>query len=88
VLKGVGPITSRGYYGNRPLAADAMVVQVNDEPDRPTKRPVTWLHTYKGGRTFYTSMGVPEDFKNESFLRLLTNAIFWTGGRDLESMRK
>jgi type 1 glutamine amidotransferase len=88
VLKDVGPITSKGYYGNRPLAADSLVIQVNDEPQRKTKRPVTWLHTYQGGRTFYTSMGVPEDFQDEDFRRLLTNAIFWTACRDAEKSKK
>ena len=42
----------------------------------------------KGGRYFYTSMGAPEDFKDENFRRLLTNAILWTSRRDPEAMRK
>lgn len=88
VLKEVRPITSKGYYGNRPLASDAVVLQVNDEPQRKVKRPVTWVHTYKGGRTFYTSMGVPEDFQNENLRRLLTNAIFWTSQRDADKLKK
>jgi type 1 glutamine amidotransferase len=88
VLKGVGGITSKGYYGNRPLASDSIVIQVNDEPQRKIKRPVTWLHTYRGGRTFYTSMGVLDDFQDEDFRRLLTNAIFWTAKRDLEQLKK
>jgi type 1 glutamine amidotransferase len=87
VLSGVGPITSRGYYGNRPLAADAIVIQVNDEPQRKVKRPVPWLPEYRGGRTFYTSMGVPEDFQDEDFRRLLTNAIFWTARRDVPKVK-
>jgi type 1 glutamine amidotransferase len=41
------------------------------------------VNTWKGGRTFYTSLGVPEDFKNEHFKRMLVNAIFWTAKRDL-----
>lgn len=87
ILKGVEPIQSRGYYGNGKLADDAVVLQVV-ESDRKTPQPVTWAHTYKGGRTVYTSMGVPEDFQNESFRRLLVNAIFWTAQRDLDKMKK
>ncbi len=87
VLKGVGPLTSRGYYNNGKLAGTAVVLQVL-ETDKKTKPPVTWVHTYKGGRTLYTSMGVPEDFQNEHFRRLLINAIFWTAQRDPEKMRK
>jgi hypothetical protein len=33
-------------------------------------------------------MGVPEDFKDENFRRLLVNAIFWTAQRDPEGMKK
>jgi hypothetical protein len=54
------------------------VIQVNDEPQRKVKRSVTWLHEYHGGRTFYTSMGTSDDFKDEDFRRLLVNAIFST----------
>ena len=87
VLKGVGAITSKGYYNNGKLADDAVVLQVV-ESDKKTPRPVTWTHTYKDGRTVYTSMGTPEDFKDENFRRLLTNAIFWTAMRDPEKMKK
>jgi type 1 glutamine amidotransferase len=87
VLKGVGPITSKGYYGNDKLADDAEVLQVV-ESDKKTPLPVTWAHTYQGGRTVYTSMGVPEDFQDENFRRLLVNAIFWTARRDSEKLRK
>jgi type 1 glutamine amidotransferase len=87
VVKGVEPITSKGYYNNGKLADDAVVLQVV-ESDKKTPQPVTWAHTYKGGRTIYTSMGVPEDFQDENFLRLLTNAIFWTAQRDPEKLKK
>jgi type 1 glutamine amidotransferase len=38
-----------------------------------------------GGRVFYTSLGGPDDFKNESFRRLVVNAIFWTAKRNVEA---
>jgi type 1 glutamine amidotransferase len=88
VLQGVGPMASRGYYGFKPLAKDSVVLQAVDEPERKLKRPVTWVHTYKGGRMFYTSMGVPEDFRDENFRRLLANAIFWTSHRDPEKVKR
>lgn len=87
VVKDVGPITSRGYYNNGKLADDTVVLQLV-ESDRKTPMPVTWAHTYKGGRTIYSSMGTPEDFKDENFLRLLTNALFWTAQRDADKMKK
>lgn len=82
VVRNVGPINSKGYYNNGKLAEDAVVLQVV-ESERKTPLPVTWAHTYKGGRTVYTSMGGPEDFREESFRRLLVNAIFWTAKRDV-----
>jgi hypothetical protein len=33
-------------------------------------------------------MGVPEDFLDENFRRVLANAIFWTAQRDAEKERK
>lgn len=87
VLKGVGAITSKGYYGNDKLADDVEVLQLV-ESDKKAPLPVTWSHSYKGGRNIYTSLGVPEDFEDENFRRLLTNAIFWTAQRDPEKLRK
>ena len=86
ILKGVEPITSKGYYNNGKLAETAVVLQVV-ESDKKTPQPVTWAHTYKGGRIIYTSMGVPEDFQDENFRRLLTNAIFWTTQRDPNKLK-
>jgi type 1 glutamine amidotransferase len=83
VLKGVQPFKPSQYlYGQGKLADDVVVLQVQGAT------PQTWTHTYKGGRTLYTSAGAPDDFKNENFLRLLTNAVFWTTQRDPEKMRK
>lgn len=87
VLRGVGPFQSRGPYGFDKLADDAVVLQVV-ESDKKVKAPASWTHTYKGGRTFYTFMGSPEDFQDETFRRLLANAIFWTAQRDPEKLKK
>lgn len=47
--------------------------------------PLAWTHTYgEGGRAFYTSMGLPEDFENENFIRLILNAIEWTADQPLK----
>jgi type 1 glutamine amidotransferase len=42
--------------------------------------PVTWTNTYKGGRVFYTSLGHPDDFKNEAFVKMLGNGVKWCLG--------
>jgi type 1 glutamine amidotransferase len=52
-------------------------------PDKPAEpNPVAWTwQTKQGARSFYTSMGHPEDFQSESFQRLVVNAIFWSLNR-------
>lgn len=88
VLEGVGAIKAAKYaYGNGPLAESATVLQIVGRiKDRDF--PVTWVNTYKGGRYFYTSLGSPDDFQQESMKRLLANAVFWTTRRDAATMKK
>ena len=86
VLKGVGPFPSRKLYRPGDVAKDIVVLQMGD--NGLAKHAITWTHTFNGGRVFYTSLGVPEDFKQDSFRRLLTNAVFWTTQRDPERMKK
>jgi hypothetical protein len=40
------------------------------------------------GCMFHTSMGVPEDFKDKYFIRLLGNATFWTAKTDAETLKR
>ena len=51
------------------------------------RHPVTWVNEYKGGRMFYTSLGVPEDFKDGNFRRMLVNAVYWTTRREAPKSR-
>ena len=78
VLRNVGAIpTSNRLYKAGPLAPTAALLQEGDI-GKGRKHAVTWVNTWKGGRTFYTSLGVPADFVDADFKRLLVNAIFWT----------
>jgi type 1 glutamine amidotransferase len=86
VLAGVQPFTSQKLYSAGPLAEDTVVLQTGDIGK--ASHPVTLVHTYKGGRTFFTSLGVPEDFQDPNFRRLLVNAVFWTTQRDPEKMKR
>ncbi|HUQ95153.1 MAG TPA: ThuA domain-containing protein [Bryobacteraceae bacterium] len=49
------------------------------QPNKPAEdNPVAWTWRNKyGARTFYTSLGHPEDFREESMQRLVINAIQW-----------
>jgi type 1 glutamine amidotransferase len=40
--------------------------------------PISWYHTYDGGRAFYTAMGhVPQNFSDPLFLDHLFGGIYW-----------
>jgi len=80
VLKGVEAFASRKLYKAGQLAATATPLQFGD--NGKGRHMVTLVNEYKGGRMFYTSLGVPEDFEDENFRRMLVNAIYWTTRRD------
>lgn len=90
VLKGVAPhfhVRSWLYNvlpkypaaGSTPLLMGTAV-----NPDHPAvPNPVAWtFKTQWGGRSFYTSMGHPEDFSVEPFQHLVVNAVFWSLGKN------
>ena len=80
VLKGVTPFWSAKLYKNPTLALDDTVLLLGSIPGHT--EPVAWTRPHAGGRVFYTSLGTPEDFKQESFRKLLVNAILWTANRE------
>ena len=47
--------------------------------DDATVNPVAWTlaNPWGGGRVFTTTMGHPEDFKDENFLRLVVGGVHW-----------
>jgi type 1 glutamine amidotransferase len=75
VLNGVHPFTSRRLYKAGELAPTATALQIGDKGEG--RHVVTLVNEYKGGRMFYTSLGVPEDFRDQNFRRMLMNAIYW-----------
>ena len=81
ILFGVTPFKSKGsLYRNTGLAKDVDILLTGTNPE--ATEPIAWTRMYKGGRIFYTSLGHQKDFEEESFLRLMTNAIVWAAGRD------
>ena len=64
-------------YRNTPLKPGAEALLTGSIPDKAPE-PVAWTFTRPGGgRTFYTSLGSPSDFKNPSFVTLLRNGLLW-----------
>ncbi len=83
VLKGVMPFKSNGsLYKNPNVAADVTVLLTGSIPDQ--SEPVAWVREKDGRRVFYTSLGHPDDFKDENFLRLLVNALAWATKTELK----
>ncbi len=87
VLDGVGEITSKKLYKAGKLAEDSVLLQTGHIEDNRSD-PVTWAHHYNGGRMVYTSLGVPADFEDDDFVRMITNAIFWAAHRDRQALTK
>ncbi len=79
ILRGVKvPFTTESsLYKNTPLRPGAVALLTGTIPGQPTE-PLAWTFARAdGGRTFYTSLGGPNDFKNEAFTTLLRNGLLW-----------
>jgi len=85
LLEGIGPMQSTAsLYKTAPLAPDCQLLMTGSTPESKGWEPVAWTRLFKGARVFYTSLGAPQDFANETFRRLLVNALFWTAKRRVE----
>ena len=68
-------------YVVTPLAKGTVPLLTGTVTGHPAQ-PVAWTFARKdGGRSFYTSLGVPTDFQNPAFTRLLRNGTLWAAGR-------
>lgn len=67
-------------YKTSPLAAGTKTLLMG-RIEGQAAEPVAWTFTRKdGGRSFYTSLGSPQDFEIADFQRLLVNAVYWAAG--------
>ncbi len=78
VLNGLGSEFKMGgsLYKNTPLAKQAKPL-LTGRVEGHSAEPVAWTYSYKGNRTFYTSLGHKDDFANPQFVKLLDNAVTW-----------
>lgn len=79
ILRGVTlPFTSDAtLYRNTPLRPGATALLTGTIPNQPPE-PLAWTYNRPGGgKTFYTSLGGPGDFKNPAFVQLLKNGLLW-----------
>jgi nicotinamidase-related amidase/type 1 glutamine amidotransferase len=79
--------TASTLYRSQPLAEGAMPLLIGRAEGIKLTEPVAWtLKRKDGGRTFYTSLGHPDDFKQEWFVALLRNGIHWAAGLPIGNM--
>jgi type 1 glutamine amidotransferase len=93
ILRGVAPFQARSWlYHVLPLNGPATILLEGDSLNSqqtakaaqyPPHQPVAWTREHKGGRVFFTTLGHPEDFSQESMRRLVVNGILWALGRDI-----
>ena len=82
VLSGVYEWTRSGkLYLNKELGKGVTLLLTGKSPKET--HPLAWVRTIGDQRVFYTSMGLPEDFSNDAFNKLLSNAVEWTTGDTL-----
>ena len=86
ILAGVKTFTSpSSLYKNTGQSTAVTLLMTGKIPGN--QEPLTWTHEYKGGRIFYTSLGGPEDFKNENFIKMLNNSLAWVTKRELSARK-
>ncbi len=80
------PFTAGGsLYRTAPVAAGSTILQTGKVHAKDPE-PVSWTFTRKdGGKSFYTSLGHVDDFKNPVFTGMLTNAVYWAAGKQAPS---
>jgi type 1 glutamine amidotransferase len=81
ILDGVVDFESKySLYKTSPVAPDVEVLMTGTiAGEKP--EPLAWTRIYKGARICYIGLGGLQDFENPTFLRLVANALFWTGER-------
>ncbi|HET6426466.1 MAG TPA: ThuA domain-containing protein, partial [Planctomycetaceae bacterium] len=84
ILEGVpaGELPIAGsLYVVLPLAKTATELMRGKAEGIEQQEPVAWINTRAdGGKTFYTSLGHPDNFTQPAFRRLLSNAVYWAAG--------
>jgi type 1 glutamine amidotransferase len=81
ILKGIPAAAfpaEGGLYQTAPLAAGTVELLRGKAAGIEKEEPVAWTFVRAdGGRSFYTSLGHPDDFKRSEFTTLMTNALGW-----------
>ena len=82
-IEGARLVSHGSLYQVRPLNPGTTPLLMGSIPGHPAE-PVAWTyHTPSGGRAFYMSIAHPDDFAQPGINRLLSNAIHWAAGLDV-----
>lgn len=81
LLEGMEPFEAFGAPP-RQVLLDGNVEIVAESPSSTGRVPLAWARQQGGGRVFATTLGHPRDFWEYDFLRLVENAVLWTGRVD------
>ncbi|OOG19684.1 hypothetical protein BWD42_07195 [Sphingobacterium sp. CZ-UAM] len=68
-----------------PKGATSLMMGKAINPNKTAiENPVAWTwRTHWGGKSFFTTMGHPDDFKEEGLQRLVINAVHWTLNKEI-----
>ena len=82
------PFVQGGHmYKTGPLKPEASVI-LEGVVDGHDPEPVAWSYSRAdGGKTFYTALGHPADFRQPAFVSLLRNAVYRAANRDIPPTR-
>jgi type 1 glutamine amidotransferase/nicotinamidase-related amidase len=64
-------------YNLNPLAQSTTLLMEGRWSENERVQPVAFTNNFNNGRVFFTSLGHPDDFHNESFCKLLANGMYW-----------
>ncbi|MEO8351152.1 MAG: ThuA domain-containing protein [Chthoniobacteraceae bacterium] len=71
-------------YKARDLAPTTRVIMRSTLEGKPEiDEPVAWINESEKRKSFYTSLGSPDDFEQPAFQRLLLNAALWAVGQPI-----
>jgi hypothetical protein len=78
VTAGIESLIAEGevYHGPR-FSPNTTVLLIADIGQ--TALPVAWTLRHEGGCVFCTTLGLDDDFREPNFLRMISNAVHWTG---------
>jgi nicotinamidase-related amidase/type 1 glutamine amidotransferase len=84
ILRGMDPPgfhSTSWLYRLTPLTESATLLMEGRWSQNEPVEPVAFTNTYNGARVFFTSLGHPDDFENQSFCKLLVNGVYWGLGK-------